>query len=162
MGLAYVTGGQYVPMVNAHLLAKVIIGGVREEISLDRLMQDALPDIDCVMRNAETEGVDERTKTKRLNEIFSTRKIRSKRMKNLHGALSSAATDGYAKCPDMAEMRIQFRLQSQNAPNTFDSTTLTDLSSDTSYDLMEDVDISEDQAARIVQKWQQRNKKKYY
>ena len=45
MSLAYITGGQYVPMVNAKLLAKVIIGGVREEISLDRLMQDAQEDI---------------------------------------------------------------------------------------------------------------------
>jgi hypothetical protein len=58
MTLAYITGGQYVPMVNAQLLAQVIIGGAREEISLDRLMQDAQQDIDREMQQAEAEGVD--------------------------------------------------------------------------------------------------------
>jgi hypothetical protein len=32
------TSGQYVPMLNSQLLANVIMGRVREEISLDRLM----------------------------------------------------------------------------------------------------------------------------
>jgi hypothetical protein len=154
MALAYITGGQYVPMVNAQLLAKVIIGGVREEISLNRLMQNALPDIDREMRRAEAEGVDEKIKAKRLNEMFSSKNIRSKRMKNLYGALSTAATDGYAKCPDMAEMRIQFRLQSEKAPTVVFSTAYTELASDKNYDLLEDEAISEDQAARMVQKWQ--------
>ncbi|CAF1518249.1 unnamed protein product [Adineta steineri] len=162
MALAYITGGQYVPMINAKLLAKVIIGGVREEISLDRLMQDALPDIDREMQRAKEDGLDDKIKAQRLNEIFSAKNLRSKRMKNSHGALSSAATDGYAKCPDMAEMRIQFRKQLESTPNTFATSTLTTLASDINYDLMEDVDVSEDQAARLVQKWQQRNKKTYY
>ena len=74
MALAYITGGQYVPMINSKLLAKVIIGGVREEISLDRLMQDALPDIDREMDKAKAEGVDEKTKSKRIRDIFSDRK----------------------------------------------------------------------------------------
>ena len=41
MSIAYITGGQYVPMVDARLLAQVIIGGVREEITLERLLQNA-------------------------------------------------------------------------------------------------------------------------
>ncbi len=38
MELAFMTSGQYVPMLNSQLLANVIMGRVREEISLDRLM----------------------------------------------------------------------------------------------------------------------------
>jgi hypothetical protein len=158
MALAYITGGQYVPMVNSKLLAKVIIGGVREEISLDRLMQDAMPDIDREMQQAEAEGVNDKIKTKRLNDMFTSKNIRSKRMKNSYGALSSAATDGYAKCPDMAEMRIQFRLQSTATPTVLDNSAYSELSSETNYDILEDETISEDQAARMVQKWQRRKK----
>lgn len=158
MALAYITGGQYVPMVNAQLLSKVIIGGVREEISLDRLMQDALPDIDREMRRAEDEGVNEKVKAQRLTEIFTSKNMRSRRMKNSYGALSVAATDGYARCPDMAEMRIQFKLLSEKASNSVDSSSHTELESDASYDLIEDAVITEDQAARLFQKWQRRKK----
>lgn len=36
--IAYTTGGQYIPLINANLLAKVIIGSAQSEISLERLM----------------------------------------------------------------------------------------------------------------------------
>ena len=156
MALAYITGGQYVPMVNARLLAKVIVGGVREEISLNRLMQDALPDIDRELRQAEEEGVDERGQARRLNALFASKNIRSKRIKNSYGVLSDAATEGYAKCPDMAEMRIQFRIQSEKTPAS--PPAYAEMASEANYDLLEDEDISEDQAARLVQKWKRHNK----
>lgn len=35
------TGGQYVPLRNANLLAKVIIGSAAEEISLEKLLAEA-------------------------------------------------------------------------------------------------------------------------
>ena len=38
--ISYKTGGQYVPLRNANLLAKVIIGGTQEEISLEKLMEN--------------------------------------------------------------------------------------------------------------------------
>jgi hypothetical protein len=38
--IAYKTGGQYVPLRNANLLAKVIVGGAVEEISLEKLMDE--------------------------------------------------------------------------------------------------------------------------
>ncbi|CAF3378834.1 unnamed protein product [Rotaria socialis] len=158
MALAYITGGQYVPMVNAQLLAKVIVGGVREEISLDRLMRDALPDIDREMNNAEAEGADEKVKSKRLRDMFSSKNIRSKQMKNANGALTSTATDGYAKCPDMTEMRILFQQQSKATSTPY---THIETISETNYDLLEDEAISEDQAARIVQKWQGRQDRYY-
>lgn len=116
MSLAYITGGQYVPMVNAQLLAKVIIGGVREEISLDRLMQDAQADIDREMQRAETEGVDEKEKIKRINTLFSSKNLRSHQMQNTYGAPSAVATDCYSKCADMSEMQMQFASKAPTHP----------------------------------------------
>jgi hypothetical protein len=40
VAIAYKTGGQYVPLRNAKLLSKVIIGGAQEEISLEKLMEN--------------------------------------------------------------------------------------------------------------------------
>ena len=44
-GLAYKTGGQYVPLRNASLLAKVIVGGALEDINLEKLMEEARSEV---------------------------------------------------------------------------------------------------------------------
>jgi hydroxylamine reductase (hybrid-cluster protein) len=157
MSLAYITGGQYVPMVNAKLLAKVIIGGVREEISLESLMKDAQADIDREMQQAEAEGVDEKEKIKRVNNIFSSKNIRSKQMNNSYGVMSSVATDCYAKCVDMSEMKSKFSSKPAAASAGFASTSAMP-TAETTYDLAEDEVVNEDQSARIFQKWQHRKK----
>ena len=38
VAISYRTGGQYIPLANSNLLPKVIIGGVQEEISLEKVM----------------------------------------------------------------------------------------------------------------------------
>ena len=108
MSLAYITGGQYVPMVNAKLLAKVIIGGVREEISLERLMQDAQADINREMQQAEAEGATEDEVTSRVNRLLISKNLRVKQMDNLDGKVSSIAREQYSKCADMSEMRSRY------------------------------------------------------
>ena len=108
MSLAYTTGGQYVPMVNAKLLAKVIIGGVREEISLDRLMQAAEEDIAREMHRAEAEGVDEKEKAKRINSIFAAKSLRSHQMTNAYGTTSTAAKHYSSAYSDMSAMQSAF------------------------------------------------------
>jgi hypothetical protein len=110
MSIAYITGGQYVPMVNAKLLAQVIIGGVREEISLERLMQDAQEDIDREMKTAEAEGADEQEITARVNRLLVTKNLRVKQMDNLAGATSSVARETYSKCADMRALRSEYKV----------------------------------------------------
>ena len=153
MSLAYITGGQYVPMVNAKLLAKVIIGGVREEISLDRLMQDAQADIDREMQRAEAEGATEDEKVKRINSIFASKGARSKQMKNDYGAVSSLAKESYSKCVDMSEMKSKYSSAPPPAPSACAMPT-----SDAMYDLAESEAVNEEQSSRIFQKWQNRKK----
>ncbi|CAF1211826.1 unnamed protein product [Rotaria magnacalcarata] len=119
MSLAYTTGGQYVPMVNAKLLAKVIIGGVREEISLDRLMQAAEEDINREMQRAAAEGADDKEKVKRINNIFATRNLCSTTMTNAFGATSYAAKAYSSTCQNMAAMQHAFLLTPRPAPPTY-------------------------------------------
>jgi hypothetical protein len=152
MTLAYITGGQYVPMVNAQLLAQVIIGGAREEISLDRLMQDAQQDIDREMQQAEAEGVDEEEKAKRLNQIFASKNMHCHQMKNIGGAVSKTVTDVYSKTNSMTEMKSHFM---SKPTTTFDDITE---EVDMTYDLTENADVSVAQSKRLVQKWQHRKK----
>jgi hypothetical protein len=111
MSIAYITGGQYVPMVNAKLLAQVIIGGVREEISLERLMQNAEEDINREMQQAEAEGADENEITSRVNRLLVTKNLRVKQMENLAGATSSVAKESYSRCVDMKELRSQYKVE---------------------------------------------------
>ncbi|CAF1343639.1 unnamed protein product [Rotaria sordida] len=108
MSLAYTTGGQYIPMINAKLLAKVIIGGVREEISLDRLMQAAEEDINREMKRAEAEGADDKEKVKRINDIFTTNNLFSTQMANPFGVTSCTAKVYSSTCQNMAEMQHAF------------------------------------------------------
>ena len=111
MSIAYITGGQYVPMINARLLAQVIIGSVREEISLERLMQDAQEDIDNEMKQAEVDGADEQEVATRINRLLIKRNARVKQMENLGGATSSVAKETYSKCVDMKELRSQYKIE---------------------------------------------------
>jgi len=157
MTLAYITGGQYVPMVNAQLLAQVIIGGVREEISLDRLMQDAQEDIDREMQRAEAEGVDDEEKAKRLNQIFASKNMHCHQMKNDAGTMSKTITDVYSKMSSMTEMQTHFMSQPKA---TFDYSTEEEVktAADMTYDLKESADVSFAQSKRLVQKLQHRKK----
>jgi Mg-chelatase subunit ChlD len=116
MSLAYITGGQYVPMVNAKLLAQVIIGGVREEISLERLMQDAQEDINREMKLAEEEGVDEHEITSRVNRLLVTKNLRVRQMDNSAGTTSSVAKERYSKCADMSELRRHYVVEAPPEP----------------------------------------------
>jgi len=123
MSIAYITGGQYVPMVNAKLLAQVIIGGVREEISLERLMQDAQEDINREIEQAETEGADEHEVTERVNRLLLKKNVRVKQMENLGGTTSSVARDSYSKCADMSELRRQYKVEEPPEPAHHSETT---------------------------------------
>lgn len=145
MTIAYITGGQYVPMINAQLLAQVIIGGVREEITLERLMQNAEADIAREIQRAEDEGADDLETAARVNHYFSSRKTRTKHMRNKAGATSKKAEECYSKCADMSEMASKFETVEIEEEDEEEK------KEEMNYELNED-DMSLEQAKRIVQK----------
>ena len=71
IALTLITGGQYVPLDNAENLAKVIVGGTREEISMEKLMAQVHEE---VMKEAAEKGtrVDEDELTRRIHNILNS------------------------------------------------------------------------------------------
>jgi hypothetical protein len=143
MTLAHITGGQYVPMVDANRLAQMIIAGVREEISLDRLMHTARGDITREMRKAAIEKVDDNETATRLQRVFNSKKLSVNRMNNAAGAPSKQAEECYSKCLDMADIQKQYQKTEPVA---------TTKASDMDYKLQEEQAVTIEQAKRIVQK----------
>ena len=45
MALAYITGGQYVPLLKAQLLTRVIVGGAQEQISMEQYMTEVSEEV---------------------------------------------------------------------------------------------------------------------
>ncbi|CAF1496034.1 unnamed protein product, partial [Rotaria sordida] len=142
MSLAYSTGGQYIPLVDATLLAQVIIGGVREEISLDRLMQDAQQDIANEIKQAEQDGINEREMTMRINHILTSKNKRVKQMHNTFGVTSNLVEEYYSKCVDMHQMKSIYKMTKTTQENKMD---------EISYALKED-NVTVEQTKRLIQK----------
>ena len=142
MSLAYITGGQYVPLSNANFLAQVIIGGVREEISLDRLMNNAGQEISREIQQAEEDGIDERETAMRINRIFASKNIRVKQMRNTLGATSKAVEECYSKCVDMHEMKSKYKMTKVKSEEKME---------EMDYALKED-NVTLEQAKRLIQK----------
>jgi hypothetical protein len=70
VALALITGGQYVPLANATDLARVIVGGAREEVSMEKLMAQVHNE---VMNEAAAKGtrVDEDELTRRIHKLLN-------------------------------------------------------------------------------------------
>lgn len=98
-GLAHVTGGQYVPLTHAAVLAKVIIGGAQEELSLRELVQQLDQEMAAEVHQAETTGtaLDREemmarykakassygSKVKQLNSVAHAAPVHTKRAENI-------------------------------------------------------------------------------
>ena len=74
MAIAHITNGQYVPLANSTLLAKVIIGGAQEEIALQRLLEEVNQE---VQQEAQAQGggdrIDEEELAHRVHAKFASR-----------------------------------------------------------------------------------------
>jgi hypothetical protein len=142
ISLAYITGGQYVPLLNANFLSQVIIGGVREEISLDRLMKDTQQDITHELQQAESDGIDEWETAMRINRIFTAKNIRVKHMRNTRGATSKTVEGCYSKCVDMHEMQSKYKPANKESQEKIDEIDYT----------LKDDNVSLEQVKRLIQK----------
>ena len=72
MGLAHITGGQYVPLRNAQMLAKVIIGGAQEEITLHKLMEEVHAEVFNEMQSIGSADIDEELLSEELTDKFKS------------------------------------------------------------------------------------------
>lgn len=86
MGLAYITGGRYLPLASAGTLSDVIVHGAAEEISLEKMMAD-------VHREVETSGgaVDDAVQAERVFNLFKTKQVKAKKLQRNCADLPSAS-----------------------------------------------------------------------
>ena len=114
--IAYVTGGQYVPLTAANLLTQVIIGGAQEEMSLERFMLEVHEEVKKEMKKS---GEINRTEmTKRVHEQLQSRGARTKQLqlnkREISGA--SSATKTLSECKSMTDIRKKFTPTSTPVP----------------------------------------------
>lgn len=113
--IAYTTGGQYVPLRNAKLLSKVIVGGAVEEISLEKLMKDVQLDVE----DQRNKGV---TDEKELSDYVESR-LKSRgatvfQMKLNNSELEQASKNAkkYSAMKSMKELRTEYKSERMDEP----------------------------------------------
>lgn len=107
MGMAHKTGGQYVPLTDAKDLTRVIVGGAREEMDMERLMGE----VDSEVRSdiAAGKSIDESEMTRRVHAKMAAKGITSKQLHRNKAELESAVENPEAaamsKLTSMAEVK---------------------------------------------------------
>jgi len=105
--IAYTTGGQYIPLRNAKLLAKVIVGGAIEEISLEKLMEEVQIEVDEQRSKGVTDEhdltcyVEQRLKSKGATTSQLT-------MNNSKMERASESAVKYSKMASMSEIKESY------------------------------------------------------
>lgn len=142
MSLAYMTGGQYVPLVEATRLVELIVGSAREEISIDRVISFSRKDIARIVQKAKADGTDDETTAKNIQQHLSKQGVSVSRMSNDAGAASKKAEEVYANCLDMSDISSMYE---KSQPTTTADKTM-------DYKLIENSEVTLNQAKRILQK----------
>lgn len=110
MALAYITGGQYVPLSNANLLAKVIIGSAQEEISLEKLMSNIQQEVNNLVETSggamSTEAMSRIVQSKLKSDGFRVKKMQ---MCNADYAKPSSTSKMYSGMKNMNDLRNIFK-----------------------------------------------------
>lgn len=160
--LAFITGGQYVPLRNAKLLSKVIVGGAVEEISLEKLMEEVQLDVD----DQRSKGInDEAVLSEFVTQKLKSRGTRTRQLQFNGSQIERPTTDAisYSKSSNMTKLRETFTanskrvsMPSKDPPTDFLSPREHSSSDIDSYNVL-DSEIQEEQVERMVQKAMQRS-----
>ncbi|KAK2177332.1 hypothetical protein NP493_607g01025 [Ridgeia piscesae] len=103
MALAHLTGGQYVPLARADVLAKVIVGGAQEELSLQQLMEEVNQEVIHAAAQAD-EDIDAEDLTRQVHMKLKSRGFKHTNEKiSLISILKEA---GFCKYHDGGEKQL--------------------------------------------------------
>ena len=95
MAVAYITGGQYVPLTKAQLLTKVIIGGAQEEISLEQLMSEVEEAVQAEV--AAGRKIDEDRFARRVHNKLQSKGVKTKQLQRNFESLETVNASSMAK-----------------------------------------------------------------
>lgn len=109
--LAYVTGGQYVPLQAARALTPVIVGGAQEELSLEQWMEQVNQQ---VMMEVQARGADNLDVEHLSRKVMDDLKIKGAKSRQLKvNKMAQAPVSDYvrsmAACADMGAVKTSFQ-----------------------------------------------------
>ncbi|KAK6177183.1 hypothetical protein SNE40_015338 [Patella caerulea] len=109
--LAYLTGGQYVPLMGAKALTQVIIGGAQEEISLERWMEDVNVEVERAVEEASDGDINVEAVTRRVWGALKGRGARGKQLLRNRSALSGPSKEAkkLSTYANVADVRKDFK-----------------------------------------------------
>ncbi|KAL4238998.1 hypothetical protein ACF0H5_003702 [Mactra antiquata] len=112
MALAFITGGQYVPLGKAQLLTQVIVGGAQEEMSLEQFMDEVNEEAQADL--AAGREIDEEEFTRRVHGKMLSKGIKTKQLKRNKAELQTASDVPQAmsvvNSRSMGEVRKNFKI----------------------------------------------------
>lgn len=111
MAVAYITGGQYVPMRKAQVLSKVIIGGAQEELSLNQLMAEVDAEVQNRVQAGEEVNEDEVSDLLHQRWVSRGECVAQLQMNNMElgGVYSSPEAKSYSKFKSFSDVRTNFK-----------------------------------------------------
>ena len=122
MAVAFITGGQYVPLTKAQLLTKVIIGGAQEEISLEQFMSEVDEEVRAEV--AAGREIDEEDFARRVHVKLQSKGAKTKHLQRNDASLETAHSSPTAKklsnLKSMSEVRKNFS-SSKTSPQSYRS-----------------------------------------
>lgn len=95
MALAFITGGQYVPLTAAKLLTDVIIGGAQEEISLEAIMAEVDKEVKEEM--ASGKDIESSLFSAKVHRKLQAKGVATKQLRRNDAELETAADSPVAK-----------------------------------------------------------------
>ena len=115
MALCFLTGGQYCPLSDASVLSQVVVGGVAEEISLERIMGD----VRAELASERCQAMSEEEQAKFVQEQLQTRGVKVKQLQVEGGDTDALAVTPQAVAlsalPNLYEVKHNF--SPANAPS---------------------------------------------
>lgn len=110
MAIAYMTGGQYVPLTGAGLLTKVIIGGAQEELSLEQWMADVDQEVQADLQAGRE--IDDEEISRRVQEKLNLKGAKAKQLQRNNATLEAPTENALklSKFNNMADVRKNFVL----------------------------------------------------
>ncbi|XP_041375542.1 uncharacterized protein LOC121388317 [Gigantopelta aegis] len=103
MGLAYATGGQYVPLAGARALTQIIIGGAQEELSLEQWMEEVNREV--LAEAGQDEHYDEDILASKVYEKMASKGYKAKKLTRNAVGVSNVTerAKAYSKMNAMSE-----------------------------------------------------------
>lgn len=151
MALAYKTGGQYTPLGGAKLLTKIIIGGAKEEMSLQQWMADVDEEVKSHM--ASGRDIDDEAMTKVLHSKLKLKGARARQLRRNDEELAGISNKAKAmsEMKHMKSAKSVFKSSIEECDNLMDNADSFDV-----YDDLE-VETTEYQVNRMLQRAKAQN-----